>query len=90
MIRKVREEIEQHTSHNEQEILASEVCGCLACSATLGPHEVTQWTDDDERHPRGTRPDRTAICPHCGEAMIIGDNSGYKISPAFFDTAWIH
>jgi hypothetical protein len=33
-----------------------------------------------ERHA-----DRTGICPHCGDALIVGDNSGYKITPAFLD-----
>jgi hypothetical protein len=85
MFHKDRAKVEQHTKNNEQEILASETCGCLGCTATFAPEEVTTWNEDvDPDHPE-RHVDRTAICPHCGDAFIVGDRSGYKISRAFLD-----
>jgi hypothetical protein len=61
-----REKVGQHTKGNEQEILASDVCGCLGCMATLKPDEVTEWIyEAGADHPE-KMVDRTAICPHCG------------------------
>jgi hypothetical protein len=87
MFHKDRKKVEEHTKNNEQEILASETCGCLGCMATFAPEEVTTWQEggvDDAEHPE-RHVDRTAICPHCGDAFIVGDKSGYKISNAFLD-----
>jgi hypothetical protein len=81
-----RKKVEEHTKHNEREILASETCGCISCSAMFKPEEVTAWQDavEDAEHPE-RHVDRTAMCPHCGDAFVLGDNSGYKITPAYLD-----
>ncbi len=86
MFHRDREKVEKHTKHNEQEILASETCGCLNCTATFKPEEVTAWQEevDDVEHPE-RHVDRTAICPHCGDTLIVGDRSGYQISKTFLD-----
>jgi hypothetical protein len=85
MFRRSRRKIRKHTSHNEQEVLASDTCGCLGCMATCKPDEIAEWRDDSGRsRPRRGR-DRTAICPHCGDALIIGDGSGHRISQAFLE-----
>jgi hypothetical protein len=90
MFHKDRSKVEEHTKRNEQEILASETCGCLSCSATLAPEEVTQWNDEiDADHPE-RHVDRTAICPHCGDALLVGDKSGYHITGAFLDAMRMH
>ena len=81
-----RKKVEKHTKHNEQEILESETCGCLSCSASFAPEEVKAWQEavDDAEHPE-RHVDRTGICPHCGEAFIVGDRSGYRITDAFLE-----
>jgi len=86
MFHKDRSEVESHTKHNEQEILASDTCGCLSCATTFKPEEVTAWQDavDDFEHPE-RHIDRTGICPHCGDALILGDYSGYKVTPMFLE-----
>ena len=86
MFHKDRSKVEEHTKNNEQEILASDVCGCLSCQATFAPEEVTAWQEavDAAEHPE-RHIDRTGICPHCGDAFIIGDRSGHEITPAFLD-----
>ncbi len=77
--------VEEHTKRNEQEVLASDTCGCLGCMATLKPGEVTEGSEDTGvEHPEH-QIDRTAICPHCGDALIIGDRSGYRISDTFLE-----
>ena len=86
MFHKDRKKVEEHTKHNEQEVLESNTCGCLGCMATLTPDEVTEWKDETAvEHPE-KQVDRTAICPHCGDALIIGDRSGYQISDTFLES----
>ena len=46
MFHQDRKKVEEHTKHNEQEILGSNTCGCLGCMATLTPDEVTEWKDE--------------------------------------------
>jgi hypothetical protein len=81
----IRENVLQHSRNNEEEILASTTCGCLACRSTLSPDEIQDWKDEVEAVESGGRVDRTAICPHCGEALIIGDKSGHQITPTFLE-----
>ena len=80
-----REKIRRHTKHNRQEIMASETCGCISCLATFPPADIIQWTDEVDRDHPEKEVDRTAICPHCGDAMIIGDRSGHEISRTFLE-----
>ena len=87
MFHRDRKKVEEHTRNNEQEILASETCGCLSCTATFAPDEVTKWEEevDDSEHPERHH-HRTGICPHCGDALILGDRSGYKITDTFLES----
>ena len=72
-------------------MLASEVCGCLGCCATFPPHEIKDWTGEDRHHHQhDKRAKVTAICPHCGEAMVIGDRSGLNVSSAAMDAMRSH
>jgi hypothetical protein len=34
----------------------------------------------------GNQVDRTAICPHCGESMLIGDKGGFEVTPEFIES----
>jgi hypothetical protein len=83
---KEHEEILEHTKSNEDEVLKSDECGCVSCSAVFPPEEVVQWIDQPDKEHFEAHVDRTAICPHCGEAMILGDYGGYKISPALLES----
>jgi hypothetical protein len=79
-----QEEVLEHTKNNEQELLASDKCACLGCCAIFPASEVVEWTDE----VHGVRPgqiDRTAICPHCGDALLIGDHGGYKLTQTFLE-----
>ena len=95
--KKDREEIMEHTTHNREEVLASETCGCLNCLAVFPPDHVVTWEEQkmDEIEPtshghRRGRRDPTALCPHCGEAMVLGDRSGHRIAPATLDALRSH
>lgn len=83
--RKNIQKVLEHTKQNREEVLASETCGCLNCCSVFPPSEIKDWTDEDDHGHRKRRADRTAICPHCGEMMVIGDRSGHKVSPATLD-----
>ncbi len=55
------------------EIGVSTFCGCFHCTGRFASAEITEWVDDDQ----------TALCPRCGVDAVVGDASGYPITPAF-------
>jgi hypothetical protein len=79
-----KEDVLKHTKGNREELLASESCACLGCCSTFPAHEIREWTDDIDGVP-GKAVDRTAVCPHCGEALLIGDHGEYEITDAFLE-----
>ena len=83
-----KKDVLAHTKQNCDEVLASETCGCINCLAVFPPDEIKDWVEDDHQHQK--KVDRTAICPHCGEAMVLGDHSGHRISPAALDQFRLH
>jgi hypothetical protein len=80
----------RYTKCNEDEVLKSETCGCLGCCAIFPAGEVVQWINQPDAKHYENRIDRTAICPHCGDAMILGDYGGYKITPLFLEALRMH
>lgn len=81
---KKRQELLKHTRNNHDEVLQSGRCGCLGCCGIFPAEEVAEWVDEPEGEHPG-KIDRTAICPHCGDALIIGDKGGYEITPSFLE-----
>lgn len=69
-------EAHKHSSHNEEELWNSIMCGCFYCQKVFAPLEVKEWID--ERKGTGLNL-RTAICPHCGIDSVLGDASGYPV-----------
>jgi hypothetical protein len=82
---RAREGLQQHTTNNEEEVLGSTTCGCLGCLSTFTPDEIEEWKEEVSEIESGRRVDRTAICPHCGDALIIGSKSGHEITPSFLE-----
>lgn len=74
----------RHSTHNRDEILTSERCGCFYCGAIFPPTEVKDWTD--EQREVGL----TALCPRCGIDAVIGSKSGYPITVHFLGTMKEH
>ena len=54
-------------------------CGCFCCLTIFDPAEITEWIIEDNDCDRYG----TAICPYCGIDSIIGESSGYPITPEF-------
>lgn len=71
-------------------MLASELCGCLDCCATSSSNEIKACTGEDRHHHHAERLSGAAVCPHCGEAMVIGDRSGLNVSSATMDAMRSH
>lgn len=75
----------RHTAKNRREIEASTVCGCFYCMQTFSPDEVVAFTGLDEINLDD--PDaidaETAVCPRCGSESVIGNKSGYEVTPQF-------
>jgi len=79
-----KEDVLKHTKGNHEELLAGESCACLGCCSIFPADEIREWLDEiDGDHVKQV--DRTAICPHCGEALLIGDHGGYEINDTFFE-----
>jgi hypothetical protein len=96
--KKSKEEVLEHTQENREEVSASETCGCLNCLSVFPSGDVKDWTppeviseetrdlgEEGAHGHRKSRAGQTALCPHCGEAMVLGDHSGHSISPASLD-----
>lgn len=64
----------KHSFKNRAEVEASTSCGCFHCHAIFSPSEIEHWVDDSQ----------TAFCPHCGIDSVIGNKSGYPMTPEFF------
>jgi hypothetical protein len=67
----------RHSSQHRDEVRASAQCGCFYCCAIFPPSEITEWIDEWEGVGQ------TAMCPRCGIDSVIGDESGYPVTPAF-------
>ena len=69
----------KHSSNHRSEVLASHTCGCFYCGQNFEPSQIEDWCDPTGDDDAGT----TAICPFCGIDSVIGDRSGYPITPKF-------
>jgi hypothetical protein len=61
------------SANNRAEIEASGLCGCFYCLHVFPPSDIEEWTD------RGATP----FCPKCGIDSVLGDKSGFPITPEF-------
>jgi hypothetical protein len=71
----------KHCGSHRAELAASPVCGCFYCMETFPPTAILEWVDHDQ----------TALCPVCGIDSVLGDASGYPITPEFLEamhTRW--
>lgn len=66
------EELIEHSTNNDLEILQSHKCSCLFCRHTVDAREVQDWVSDEH----GV----SAICPECGMDTLIGDASGMSFT----------
>ena len=66
------------SSRHEEQIMASDICGCFYCLSIFKPSAIVEWIDE----PVGTG-GRTAMCPECGIDSVIGSASGFPITTVF-------
>lgn len=64
-----------HSFENRKAIEASGQAGCFYCESVFPAAEVTAWL-----HDKGGD---TAQCPRCTIDAVIGDASGFALTPAF-------
>lgn len=63
----------KHAFRNRGELSRSSLAGCFYCEELYPATDINEWADDDE----------TAICPRCPADTVIGDASGFVLSPEF-------
>lgn len=70
--------IEAHkfSSNNKRDLEKDVKCGCFYCLEIFDPKEITEWIEDASG---------TAICPYCGIDSVIGEYTGYPITPEFLE-----
>ena len=61
---------------NKEQLEKSEKCGCFNCGEIFPPSEITDYVSDGDGEP-------TALCPYCHIDSVIGDASGFPITPRF-------
>jgi hypothetical protein len=77
----------KHCIRNQEEVLASDQCGCFYCLRIFEPKEIVEWL------PEYKTPGVTAFCPYCFIDSVIGSRSGYPITPEFLaamQSRWFH
>lgn len=60
--------------NNFRAILNSTTCGCFSCLEIFSPREVATKTGEKSNW-REEENGRTAICPKCGKATVLGDGA---------------
>jgi hypothetical protein len=73
-------EAHKHCIRNKEELERSTYCGCFYCLSIfkLVEHDL-EWIDNSLY---GTK-NGTLLCPICHIDSVIGDASGYPITPTF-------
>jgi hypothetical protein len=67
----------KHATNNEEEVKASEQCGCFHCLEIFEVSEIEDWVEGEE----GT----SAVCPHCDVESVIGDAAGLPLTEDFLE-----
>lgn len=71
---------QKYTSDHRKAIGKSTICGCFYCLSTFKPDEIKEWIDNNQ----------TALCPKCGIDSVLGEFSGYPITPEFLEAMKQH
>ena len=67
----------KHAVNNEDEVKASDQCGCFHCLEIFDVGDIEDWVEGEN----GT----SAVCPHCDVESVIGDASGFPLTEEFLD-----
>ena len=80
-------------SNNWAKIQASKMCGRCSCVQIFPAEEIVAWEGldmGDFENPDAVNK-QTALCPRCGSEAVLGDQSGFPITPPFLtrmNEAW--
>lgn len=66
------------TGH-ENELMASENCGCFNCLSVFVPSDIEEWIEEPNSD------ERTALCPFCQREAVIGSAAGFPITIEFLE-----
>ena len=66
----------EFSAGHKKALMRDRICGCFFCLTIFDPKEIAEWIDD---------PGGTAICPYCGVDAVLGESSGYPITPDFLE-----
>ncbi len=64
----------QFCTNNKEELQKDTKCGCFSCLKIFDPAEIKEWVPDSKG---------TALCPYCGIDSVIGEYSGFPVTPEF-------
>ncbi len=67
----------KHAANNEDEVKASDQCGCFHCLEIFDASEIEDWVETEGAHSQ------SAVCPHCDVESVIGDAAGYPLTEEF-------
>lgn len=68
------QKINEYSINNIQSLDETQKCGCFYCGRIFDSSEIAESIEDDGGD--------TAVCPFCGIDSVIGEKSGYEITPA--------
>lgn len=74
------QEAYKHSINHRESLIKDKVCGCFYCLSIFNPIEIEVWVPDTTG---------TALCPRCGMDAVIGESSGYPITPQFLRGMYI-
>lgn len=63
----------EHSANHRDEIEHSQKCGCFNCCCIYDAKDVIEYDDKG----------KTALCPCCDIDCVIGDASGFELTPEF-------
>jgi hypothetical protein len=67
----------KHAVANEDEINASEECGCFHCLEVFPKDEIEEFVDGEDG--------MSAVCPKCSVESVIGDAAGFPLTEELLD-----
>ncbi len=67
------QQLNEFSVSNMAQLEAEQQCGCFYCLQIFSSCEIESFIEDDEGD--------TAVCPFCEMDSVIGESSGYKITP---------
>lgn len=68
-----------YSNNHKAQLQNDKKCGCFYCLTIFDPKEIEEWLEDDNPCDKYG----TAVCPYCNIDSVIGESSGFPITPEF-------